>query len=181
MRLDSSLGLKLVGVAAAALLLAACASTPPSTASTASAGTQQQQQPAATPVQPMTSSIIPGSEADLVKNVGDRVFFAFNKSNLSPTARATLQRQAAWLKTHAAVTVRIEGNCDERGTQEYNLALGNRRAHAAKAYLVNLGIAASRITTISYGKERPVALGHNEVAWAQNRNAITVVTSSPSS
>jgi peptidoglycan-associated lipoprotein len=179
MRLNSSLGLKLVGVAAAALLLAACATTPPSTASTSGAGTQQP--PAATPMQPMTSSIIPGSEADLVKNVGDRVFFAFNKSNLSATARATLQRQAAWLKKYSSVTIRIEGNCDERGTQEYNLALGNRRAHAAKAYLVNLGVAASRIATISYGKERPVALGHDEAAWAQNRNAITVVTSSPSS
>lgn len=178
MRLNSSLGLKLIGVAAAALMLAACATTPKSTASAAGAGTGTTQ--AAPSSHPMTSSIIPGSEADLVKNVGDRVFFAFNKSNLSPTARATLQRQAAWLKAHPQVTIRIEGNCDERGTQEYNLALGNRRAHAAKAYLVNLGIASSRITTISYGKERPVALGHNEAAWAQNRNAISVVTSASS-
>ncbi len=177
MRLNRSLGLKLIGVAAAALMLAACATTPKSTASASGAGTAQ----AAPSTHPMASAIIPGSEADLVKNVGDRVFFAFNKSSLSPTARATLQRQAAWLKAHPQVTIRIEGNCDERGTQEYNLALGNRRAHAAKAYLVNLGIASSRITTISYGKERPVALGHNEAAWAQNRNAISVVTSASSS
>ncbi|HUY69016.1 MAG TPA: peptidoglycan-associated lipoprotein Pal [Alphaproteobacteria bacterium] len=118
----------------------------------------------------------PGTQEDLVVNVGDRVFFAFDKSDLSPEARATLDRQAAWLKKYGSIDVTVEGNCDERGTREYNLALGQRRAIAAKNYLVADGIGADRIKTISYGKERPAVLGHNEAAWAQNRRAVTVVT-----
>lgn len=118
----------------------------------------------------------PGTQEDLVVNVGDRVFFEFNKSDLSDEARATLDRQATWLKKYGRVHVTIEGHCDERGTREYNLALGERRATAVKNYLVSDGIAASRIKTISYGKERPAVLGHNEAAWAQNRRAVTVVT-----
>jgi peptidoglycan-associated lipoprotein len=118
----------------------------------------------------------PGTQEDLVVNVGDRVFFEFNKSDLSEEARATLDRQSAWLKKYPNVNVTVEGHCDERGTREYNLALGERRAEAAKDYLVSNGVSASRIKTISYGKERPAVLGHNEAAWAQNRRAVTVVT-----
>lgn len=118
----------------------------------------------------------PGTQEDLVVNVGDRVFFAFNESSLSAEARATLDRQAAWLKKYGSVKVTIEGHCDERGTREYNLALGERRATAVKNYLVADGIGASRIKTISYGKERPAVLGSNEAAWAQNRRGVTVVT-----
>jgi peptidoglycan-associated lipoprotein len=118
----------------------------------------------------------PGTQEDLVVNVGDRVFFEFNQSDLSEEARATLDRQAAWLKKYSSIDVTIEGHCDERGTREYNLALGDRRAEAAKNYLVADGVSASRIKTISYGKERPAVLGHNEAAWAQNRRAVTVVT-----
>jgi peptidoglycan-associated lipoprotein len=117
----------------------------------------------------------PGTQEDLVVNVGDRVFFAYNQSDLSPEARATLDRQAAWLKKYSNVRVTVEGHCDERGTREYNLALGERRATAAKNYLVADGISASRVKTISYGKERPAVLGSNEAAWAQNRRAVTVV------
>ncbi|MDE1900036.1 MAG: peptidoglycan-associated lipoprotein Pal [Alphaproteobacteria bacterium] len=117
----------------------------------------------------------PGTQEDLVVNVGDRVFFAFNKSDLSTEAQATLDRQAAWLKKYPAIKVTIEGHTDERGTREYNLALGERRATAAKNYLVAAGIPASRISTISYGKERPAVVGDNEAAWAQNRRAVTVV------
>ncbi len=118
----------------------------------------------------------PGTQEDLVVNVGDRVFFAFNESDLTPEARATLDRQSAWLKKYATVRVTVEGHCDERGTREYNLALGERRATAIKNYLVADGVKADRVKTISYGKERPAVLGSNEAAWAQNRRGVTVVT-----
>jgi peptidoglycan-associated lipoprotein len=117
----------------------------------------------------------PGTQEDLVVNVGDRVFFNFDKSELSTEAQATLDRQAAWLKKYSAAKITIEGHCDERGTREYNLALGERRATAAKNYLVAAGISAARISTVSYGKERPAVVGSNEAAWAQNRRAVTVV------
>ncbi|MBV9250632.1 MAG: peptidoglycan-associated lipoprotein Pal, partial [Acetobacteraceae bacterium] len=118
---------------------------------------------------------IPGSQEDLVANVGDRVFFAFDQSTLSSDARATLDRQAGWLQKYGSVNVQLAGNCDERGTEEYNLALGQRRANSARDYLVARGVQGGRISTISYGKDRPTALGSNEQAWAQNRNAITSV------
>lgn len=118
----------------------------------------------------------PGTQEDLVVNVGDRVFFALDKSDLSSDARATLDRQAAWLKKYGTLKVSIEGHCDERGTREYNLALGERRATAVKNYLVADGIPAARIKTVSYGKERPAVVGSNEAAWAQNRRGVTVVT-----
>jgi len=119
--------------------------------------------------------VTPGSQEDLEINVGDRVFFAFDSAALDDAARQTLERQAAWLKQYPAVSVTIEGHCDERGTREYNLALGDRRANAVKAYLVALGISPDRIRTISYGKERPADPGHDETAWALNRRAVTVV------
>jgi peptidoglycan-associated lipoprotein len=119
--------------------------------------------------------IRPGSQEDLAVNVGDRVFFGFDRSDLSPEGQATLQKQAAWLKTYSSVSITIEGHCDERGTREYNLALGDRRATSVKNYLVALGIPANRMTTISYGKERPAELGSNEAAWAKNRRGVTVV------
>jgi peptidoglycan-associated lipoprotein len=117
----------------------------------------------------------PGTQEDLVVNVGDRVFFAYNESDLSSEARATLDRQAAWLKKYGTVNITVEGHCDERGTREYNLALGERRATAVKNYLVADGIGAGRVKTISYGKERPAVVGSNEAAWAQNRRGVTVV------
>lgn len=119
--------------------------------------------------------VTPGTQEDLVVNVGDRVFFDFDKYNLDSNSRRTLEKQAAWLKTNANLSVTIEGHADERGTREYNLALGERRANAAKDYLVALGISPGRVKTISYGKERPVALGSNEAAWAQNRRGVTTV------
>lgn len=155
---------KIVSLIAVAGLVAACGTAPTSeTASTSGTG-------AAT-----ASNIIPGSAEDLKVNVGDRVFFAFDKYNLTPEARYTLQQQAAWLAEHPSVNILIEGHCDERGTREYNLALGERRANAAEDYLVTLGVAANRITTISYGKERPVDPASNETAWAKNRRAVAVV------
>jgi peptidoglycan-associated lipoprotein len=116
-----------------------------------------------------------GSAEDFVVNVGDRVFYGFDKYNLGPKARQTLQRQAAWLKRYPSVVISVQGHCDERGTREYNLALGERRANSAKNYLVALGVNPNRIRTISYGKERPAVAGSNEAAWAQNRRSVTSV------
>jgi peptidoglycan-associated lipoprotein len=121
------------------------------------------------------ANVTPGSPDDLVVNVGDRVFFSLNGADLSSEARGTLDRQATWLKKYPNVSVTVEGHCDERGTREYNLALGERRATAVKNYLVAGGVSASRVKTISYGKERPAVLGSNEQAWAQNRRGVTVV------
>ncbi|MDG2033105.1 MAG: peptidoglycan-associated lipoprotein Pal [Rhodospirillales bacterium] len=121
------------------------------------------------------SSVKPGTGRDFVVNVGDRVFFEFDKSSLSSNARSQLEKQAAWLKKFGNISLTLEGHADERGTREYNLALGERRANSAKDFLVALGVAPNRIKIISYGKERPAALGQNEAAWRQNRRAVTVV------
>jgi peptidoglycan-associated lipoprotein len=122
-----------------------------------------------------SSTAAPGSEADLVANVGDRIYFEFNQNGLSDDAKSTLSRQAAWLQRYPQVQVQIAGNCDDRGTAEYNLALGERRANAARDFLVAQGVSSDRISTISYGKDRPTALGDDEQSWQQNRNAITAV------
>ena len=120
-------------------------------------------------------SVTPGTQSDLAANVGDRVFFDFNSYSVRPDARATLDRQAAWLKRYPQLSVVIEGHADERGTREYNLALGDRRANSVRDYLASQGIPSSRVRTVSFGKERPLALGSNEEAWAQNRRGMTVV------
>ena len=112
----------------------------------------------------------------LAAGVADRVFFATNKSSLTSASRATLRKQANYLRKNKSLNVTIEGHADERGTREYNLALGDRRANAAKDYLMTQGISASRITTISFGKERPVNSASNNKAWAQNRRSVTVRT-----
>jgi peptidoglycan-associated lipoprotein len=116
-----------------------------------------------------------GTQQDLVVNVGDRVFFGYDKYDLTTEARATIEKQAQWLKTYPHINVSIEGHCDERGTREYNLALGEKRAAAVKNYLVSLGVEATRLQTISYGKERPAVTGSDESAWAQNRRGVLVV------
>ena len=119
--------------------------------------------------------IRPGSQEDLVANVGDRVLFDTDRSNIRADQRPVLERQARWMGQYPAVQVMVEGHTDERGTREYNLALGQRRANAARDVLVAGGVAGTRIQTISYGKDRPEALGSTEAAWAQNRRAVTVV------
>jgi peptidoglycan-associated lipoprotein len=156
------MNIKILGAFASVALLAACSSNPPPPSASGGGGVA-------------TSGPVPGSEEDLVRNVGDRVFYDFNASNLKPDARSTLDKQAAWLTQYPQNNVQVAGNCDERGTEEYNLALGQRRANAAAGYLEAKGVAHSRVTTISYGKDRPTALGHDDQAWAQNRNAITSV------
>jgi peptidoglycan-associated lipoprotein len=120
-------------------------------------------------------NLLPGSQQDLEASAGDRVFFAFDRSDITPEAQQILARQADWLRRYPNVTVTIEGHCDERGTREYNLALGERRAQAVKNVLVALGIPAARMSTISYGKERPAVVGSSEEAYAQNRRAVTTV------
>src|SRR5271166_5874506 len=152
---------KLLGALAAVALLAACADKNEAASTGGGAAA--------------TSGPVPGSQEDLVANVGDRVFFDFDRSTLKDDARATLDRQAGWLGKYPQVNVQVAGNTDDRGTEEYNLALGQRRADADAAYVEAHGVARSRITTISYGKDRPVALGDNEDSWSQNRNATTSV------
>ncbi len=117
-----------------------------------------------------------GNYLDKEHTVGDRVLFDLDSSQLTAEAQQTLNAQAAWLKQHSNLSITIEGHCDERGTREYNIALGERRATAAKKYLVGLGIPSSRISTISYGKERPAVVGSDESAWSQNRRAVSVAT-----
>ncbi len=157
---------KALGALAGLALLAACSSSTPQ-AATATTGSGAE-----------TTGAAPGSEQDLVANVGDRVFYAFNKSTLSSDADATLGRQAAWLGKYPSVNILVAGNCDERGTETYNLALGQKRADAARDYLVSQGVATARIQTISYGKDKPVASGNDEASYQQNRNAITSVQGS---
>ena len=124
------------------------------------------------------ASAVPGvageaTQQDFANNVGDRVFFGYDRYDLSPEARQTLQRQAEWMQSFGGVSVTVEGHADERGTREYNLALGDRRANSIRNYLISLGVNPSRLTTISYGKERPAVLGSNDSAWAQNRRGVS--------
>jgi peptidoglycan-associated lipoprotein len=125
---------------------------------------------------PVTSRIVPGSAEDFRVNVGDTVHFALNQYNIEDADKQVLGRQAAWLARYPAVRVTVEGHCDERGTREYNLALGARRANAVKEYLVSQGVSTGRVETISYGKERPICTESNEGCWSQNRRGVTTIT-----
>jgi peptidoglycan-associated lipoprotein len=120
-------------------------------------------------------SAAPGSQQDFVVNVGDRVFFESDQTDLSPQARATLDKQAQWLATYNRYTFTIEGHADERGTREYNIALGARRAQTVRDYLASRGLQPGRMRTVSYGKERPVAVCNDISCWSQNRRAVTVL------
>jgi peptidoglycan-associated lipoprotein len=150
-------GVRLAALLAATLAITACAN-------------QQAQNAGA--------AATPGSQQDFVVNVGDRVFFTTDSSELSPQSRQTLDKQAQWLNNYGQYTFTIEGHADERGTREYNLALGARRAQAVRDYLVSRGVPANRMRTISYGKERPVAVCNDISCWSQNRRAVTVLNAS---
>lgn len=163
-------------VATAALGLAGCAGKPkdlppqPVAASTSTSEAPPMAQPAPQPTGP-----VPGSQADFLASViSDTIHFELDKYNVDGESEGILRSQAQWLTRYPIKSITIEGHCDERGTREYNLALGERRANAAKTALVAMGIAAGRINTVSYGKERPVALGSDEASWAKNRRAVTV-------
>jgi peptidoglycan-associated lipoprotein len=169
--------LALVGLAAASL--AACASRPkPQTVAPA-----PEPAPAAPsnpytppPQPPVASGVLPGSVQDFVVNVGDRVYFDTDEYSVRADAQPVLAGQAQWLNRYQQVRIRIEGNADERGTREYNLALGARRANAVRDFLIGQGVAAARIETISFGKERPIDGGTSEESWAKNRNGHTAIT-----
>lgn len=178
----------LVFIVAALFLVAACETAPSEDsaasgqgASSSTSGSASQPASSSQSASQMPAGPAKGSAEDFVVNVGDRVFFDFDKSNIRPDQRATLEKQAAWLKGYPQVKLSIEGHCDERGTREYNLALGERRANAVKDFLVALGINPDRLQTVSYGKERPAAQGHNEAAWAQNRRGVSVPLGVPGS
>ena len=151
-------GAKFVGVILAGLAIAGCAN-------------KQQADQASV-------AAAPGSQQDFVVNVGDRVFFDTDSSDLSDQARATLDKQAQWLNIYNRYAFTVEGHADERGTREYNIALGARRAQTVREYLVSRGVAASRMRTISYGKERPVAVCDDISCWSQNRRSVTVLNAS---
>jgi len=123
----------------------------------------------------MAGAATPGSQQDFIVNVGDRVFFETDSSELTPQSRATLDKQAQWLTQYGTYAFTIEGHADERGTREYNIALGARRAQTVREYLVSRGVQAQRMHTISYGKERPVAVCNDISCWSQNRRAVTVL------
>jgi peptidoglycan-associated lipoprotein len=129
--------------------------------------------PMAAPVQ---TGILPGSAQDFKVNVGDTVHFALNQYNIEETDKATLSKQAAWLARYPSVRLTVEGHADERGTREYNLALGARRANAVKEFLVAQGVPAGRLETVSYGKERPICTESGEDCWSQNRRGVSVIT-----
>ena len=152
-------GLKLAAVLAVALAMGACANKNAATDAMANAAT-------------------PGSQQDFVVNVGDRVFFESDQTELSPQAIATLEKQAQWLQTYNRYAFTIEGHADERGTREYNIALGARRAQSVRSFLSSRGIDPSRMRTISHGKERPVAVCNDISCWSQNRRAVTVLNAS---
>ena len=180
--MNTSTLIKLATVSAAVAALAACAPKPkvePAVPMEPSQPTAPQYPTA--PTGPVTGgnvgAAMPGSEQDFVVNVGDRIYFDLDSYSVRAEAQPRLDAQAAWLARYPQVTVRIEGNADERGTREYNLALGARRAESVRNFLVERGVAAGRIDTISYGKERPIAEGSNEDSWARNRNAHTAIVS----
>jgi len=163
--------LLIAGIAATTLVLGACASKPkelpPEPGTTATETTQ--------PPMQGTGPAVPGSQADFMASVmSDTVLFDLDRYNIDASDQGILQSQAQWLSRYPNKSVTIEGHADERGTRDYNLALGERRANSAKNYLVSLGIDPSRVTVLSYGKERPIALGSDEESWARNRRAVTV-------
>ena len=176
-------GLRLLLVVLAASTLAACASTPKPAGPVAprSQGGDQEGGPSRAPgpggvTQEQSPGVTPGSAQDFVINAGELVYFDLDSFTLRADAKPVLDAQSNWLQRYRAVRVRIEGNCDERGTREYNFALGARRANSVRDYLISRGIAAGRIETISYGKERPIDAGSSEESWARNRNARTAIT-----
>ena len=174
--------IKLFTSALLVFFLAACSTTPKDTADSSGSGSSSSssdvsssEEGTITETSPESASLTPGSQEDLIVNVGDRVFFNYDSSDLDSDAQELLQDQVAWLKQYSDVSVIVEGHCDERGTREYNLALGEKRAQSVKNYLISLGISSERISTISYGKERPAVVGSNDGAWAQNRRSVTLV------
>lgn len=171
---------KLATLASVVGLLAACAEKPKPIVEAPAPEPQALAEEPKTPPAPIVQQpigILPGSQQDFVVNIGDRIYFDTDQSSLRADAKGVLDSQAAWLVRYPMVRVRIEGNADERGTREYNFALGARRAEAVSSYLISKGVVPARIATISYGKENPIDSGTGENAWQHNRNAHTAITS----
>ena len=178
---------KTLTVLSAVVLLAGCASdeempAPMMTAAPAPAPAPAPMAPRPAPMAapmaaPAPQGVVAGSITDFQQNVGDRVLFGYDRSDLEDSGRSTLQKQAAWLQRYPTVVLTIEGHADERGTREYNLALGARRAQAVRDYLASLGVSGARITTISYGKERPICVQSDEGCWTQNRRGVSTIRS----
>ena len=169
-----------------AVFISACSTTSKDTADSSGSGSSGEFNTASTTSEDVASSaidtttsdfsgVIRGTQEDLIVSVGDRVFFDYDSAELDADAQELLQAQAAWLKQYNKSSITVEGHCDERGTREYNLALGERRAQAVKNYLNGLGVDSSSMSTISYGKERPAVVGSNDDAWGQNRRSVTKV------
>jgi peptidoglycan-associated lipoprotein len=168
--------LQMAGLMAALLLVSACESTPGSSSGSANSSGSMMGGGSGVSSQALRNpNAKPGSVEDFIDNVGDHVYYGFDSVELTPEDQSTLDAQAEWLKRYPSINVVVEGHCDERGTREYNLALGQKRADAAKAYLVAAGVSSGRIETISYGKERPEVTGSSEESWAKNRRAVTVI------
>ena len=170
--------IRLLTGATLVFFLAACSTTPKDTADSSGSGSSSSSSDVSSTSSDAGSdsaSIEPGSQEDLIVNVGDRVFFNYDSSDLDSDAQELLQDQVAWLKQYSNVSIIVEGHCDERGTREYNLALGEKRAQSVKNYIISLGISSDRLSTISYGKERPAVIGSNDGAWAQNRRSVTKI------
>ena len=179
MSLSTKSILKAACVAVVLASMAACAEKPKPVAMTPPPPPPVQTMPAPPPPPVQTTpmaGIMPGSQQDFVVNVGDRVYFDTDHSDIRGDAQGILAAQAAWLVRYPQVSIRIEGNADERGTREYNFALGARRAQAVSDFLTSRGVLPSRISTISYGKENPIDPGSDEASWAKNRNAHTSIT-----
>ncbi|MEI6986434.1 MAG: peptidoglycan-associated lipoprotein Pal [Rhodospirillaceae bacterium] len=166
---------KLLSLVAAVVLIAACSDTTATRSDVTGSGTGN----TGLSSHSGTGSMRPGSQEELAslngRGTGDRVFFQYDRVELTPDARDTLKRQSSWLKQYGQVMVTIEGHCDERGTREYNLALGNRRATEVRNYLTALGVSPDRVAIISYGKERPAMVGDGDETWSQNRRGVTIV------
>jgi len=177
---DLRYSIRLAVLAAGVAALAACSTPkPPPPAPVAPPpppAAPPPERPAPPPVAQAPTGPIPGSEQDFIVNVGDRVYFDYDKFDVRADAQPVLAAQAAWLTRYPSVKVRIEGNADERGTREYNLALGGRRANSIKDFLTGHGVSADRIDTVSYGKEKPIDPGTTEEAYAKNRNGHTAIT-----
>ena len=164
--------LRFIQLFAAGLLVAACETTPEATDDDTGAGAVETEVAA---VETTVEAIDPKSAEYVTEVLGDRVYFEFDSAVIDARAQATIKRWAEWMTAHGDIVVLVEGHCDERGTREYNLALGERRAAAVKSFLVALGVDSSRVATISYGKERPAVEGHTEAAWSQNRRGVLVL------
>lgn len=175
MSFNTKRALRLALIATAATTMAACATKKPLPVTQPPPPATQPSTPPPPP--PVSSAPLPGSEQDFVINVGDRIYFDFDSYSIRDDAQPVLTAQAQWLSRYPGVMVRIEGNADERGTREYNLGLGARRANAIRDFLVQGGVAASRIATVSYGKERPIDPGTSEEAYQRNRNGHTALVS----